>query len=216
MTITSTLPAGSNTILHRTPVSGYLIRSAVVASFCGLLFGFEIAVISGTTEWLKAHFSLDNFMLGFTVATGLMGAIVGSMVVAKPTDVFGRRGVLFGLAAMFMVVSIGCAFAWNLWSFILFRFLGGIAVGSASVVAPVYIAELSPAAYRGRLVTITQLNVVVGILLAYLSNYLIGRLGLGRTKPVGCSVRWPCHRQSSFLCSISRHKAHVGSWPRAE
>ncbi len=181
----STLPAGSNSILKRTPVSGYLIRSAVVASFCGLLFGFEIAVISGTTEWLKAHFSLDNFMLGFTVAAGLMGAIVGSVVVAKPTDVFGRRGVLFGLAATFLVVSIGCALAWNLGSFILFRFLGGIAVGGASVVAPVYIAELSPAAYRGRLVTITQLNVVVGILLAYLSNYLIGRLGLGENE-----ARW--------------------------
>jgi SP family xylose:H+ symportor-like MFS transporter len=181
----STLPAGGNNILRRTPVSGYLIRSAVVVSFCGLLFGFEIAVISGTTGWLKAHYSLDNFMLGFTVATGLMGAIVGSVVVAKPTDVFGRRSVLFALAAMFLVVSIGCALAWNLGLFILFRFLGGIAVGSASVVAPVYIAELSPAAYRGRLVTITQLNVVVGILLAYLSNYLIGQLGLGENE-----ARW--------------------------
>src|ERR1700726_1482603 len=96
----STLPGGGNNILRRTPVSGYLIRSAVVVSFCGLLFGFEIAVISGTTGWLKAHYSLDNFMLGFTVATGLMGAIVGSVVVAKPTDVFGRRSVLFALAAM--------------------------------------------------------------------------------------------------------------------
>jgi SP family xylose:H+ symportor-like MFS transporter len=177
--MTGTIPAGGNNILRKVPVSAYLIRSAVVASFCGLLFGFEIAVISGTTEWLKEHFSLSNFMLGFTVASGLMGAIVGSVAVAKPTDVFGRRGVLFGLAAMFLVASIGCALAWNLGWFMLFRFLGGIAVGGASVVAPVYIAELSPAAYRGRLVTITQLNIVAGILLAYLSNYLIGRLGLG-------------------------------------
>ncbi len=179
MAMTGTLPAGGNNIRRGVPVSAYLIRSAVVASFCGLLFGFEIAVISGTTEWLKTHFSLSNFMLGFTVASGLMGAIAGSVAVAKPTDVFGRRGVLFGLAAMFLVASIGCALAWDLGSFMLFRFLGGIAVGGASVVAPVYIAELSPAAYRGRLVTITQLNIVVGILLAYLSNYLIGRLGLG-------------------------------------
>ncbi len=177
--MTGTLPAGGNNIVRNTPVSAYLIRSAVVASFCGLLFGFEIAVISGTTEWLKTHFSLSNFMLGFTVASGLIGAIAGSVAVAKPTDVFGRRGVLFGLAGMFLVASVGCALAWNLWWFMLFRFLGGIAVGGASVVAPVYIAELSPAAYRGRLVTITQLNIVVGILLAYLSNYLIGRLSLG-------------------------------------
>jgi len=166
-------------LARKPPVSGYLIRSAVVASFCGLLFGFEIAVISGTTDWLKAHFNLSNFMLGFTVASGLIGAIVGSIAVAKPTDAFGRRGVLFGLAGLFLLASLGCALAWNLESFMLFRFLGGLAVGGASVVAPVYIAELSPAAYRGRLVTITQLNIVVGILLAYLSNYLIGRLDLG-------------------------------------
>jgi len=176
--IAAAYPDGA--VLARKPaVSGYLIRSAIVASFCGLLFGFEIAVISGTTEWLKVHFTLSNFMLGFAVASGLIGAIVGSIVVAKPTDAFGRRGVLFGLAAFFLVASIGCALAWNLESFMAFRFLGGLAVGGASVVAPVYIAELSPAAYRGRLVTITQLNIVVGILLAYLSNYLIGRLDLG-------------------------------------
>jgi len=164
---------------RKVPISAYLIRSAVVASFCGLLFGFEIAVISGTTDWLKAHFALSNFMLGFAVASGLIGAIVGSIAVAKPTDAFGRRGVLFGLAALFLLASIGCALAWDLSSFMVFRFLGGLAVGGASVVAPVYIAELSPAAYRGRMVTITQLNIVMGILLAYLSNYLIGRLDLG-------------------------------------
>jgi MFS transporter, SP family, xylose:H+ symportor len=160
-------------------ISLYLIRCAVVASLCGLLFGFESAVISGTTEWLREHFALTTFMLGLTVASGLMGAIAGSVTIAKPTDAFGRRSVLFGLAAAFLVASIGCALAWTLSSFMLFRFLGGIAVGGASVVAPVYIAELSPAAYRGRLVTVTQLNVVVGILLAYLSNYVIGRLQLG-------------------------------------
>jgi sugar porter (SP) family MFS transporter len=169
----------SNYAGARPRVSGYLIRSAVVASFCGLLFGFEIAVISGATEWLKSHFALSNFMLGFAVASGLIGAIIGSIAVAKPTDALGRRGVLFGLAALFLIASVGCALAWSLSSFMVFRFLGGLAVGAASVVAPVYIAELSPAAYRGRMVTITQLNIVVGILLAYLSNYLIGRLELG-------------------------------------
>jgi Sugar (and other) transporter/Transposase IS66 family len=166
-------------------VSPYLIRSAIVASFCGLLFGFEIAVISGATDWLKTHFALSSFMLGAAVASGLIGAIVGSIAVAKPTDALGRRGVLFSLAALFLVASIGCALAWDLPSFMLFRFLGGLAVGGASVVAPVYIAELSPAAYRGRLVTIQQLNIVVGILLAYLSNYVIGRLDLAENE-----TRW--------------------------
>jgi len=174
-----TPPLDSANVTRKGHISFYLICSAVVASFCGLLFGFEIAVISGTTEWLKTHFVLSDFMLGFTVASGLIGAIIGSMAVAKPTDIFGRRGVLFGLAILFLIASIGCALAWNLDSFMLFRFLGGLAVGGSSVVAPVYIAELSPAAYRGRMVTITQLNIVVGILLAYLSNFLIGRLDLG-------------------------------------
>jgi MFS transporter, SP family, xylose:H+ symportor len=177
MLITSTREPDA--IIRRPSISVYLVRSAVVASFCGLLFGFEIAVISGTTEWLKSHFALSDFALGFTVASALIGAIVGSMVVAKPTDAFGRRGVLFGLAALFLLASSGCALSWNLGSFITFRFLGGVAVGGASVVSPVYISELSPAAYRGRLVTITQLNIVMGILLAYLSNFLIGRLNLG-------------------------------------
>jgi sugar porter (SP) family MFS transporter len=178
----ATLAPDASTLNHaapRAPLSGYLVRSAVVVSLCSLLFGFEIAVISGTTDWLKTHFALTNFWLGFAVASGLIGAIAGSIAVAQPTDTFGRRGVLFGLAALFIIASLGCALAWNLTSFMLFRFLGGIAVGGASVVAPLYIAELSPAAYRGRLVTITQLNIVLGILLAYLSNYLVGRLDLG-------------------------------------
>jgi len=166
-------------------ISAYLLRSAVVASFCSLLFGFEIAVISGATEWLKTQYGLTDFLLGAAVASSLLGAIVGSVAVAKPTDVFGRRGVLFGLAALFLVASLGCALAWNLTSFLIFRSLGGVAVGGASVVGPVYIAELSPAAYRGRLVAITQLNIVLGILLAYLSNYLIGRMNLGAGE-----VRW--------------------------
>ncbi len=176
-TITPTARAAGR--VHPKSISPYLVRSAIVASLCGLLFGFEIAVISGATEWLKAHFELSDFMLGFTVASALIGAIVGSIVVARPTDALGRRGVLFGLAALFFIAAGGCAVAWNLPSFVGFRFLGGVAVGGASVVAPVYISELSPAAYRGRLVTITQLNIVAGILLAYLSNYIIGRLNLG-------------------------------------
>src|ERR1700692_2395370 len=114
-------------IARNPSISGYLIRSAVVASLCGLLFGFEIAVISGATEWLKVHFALSDFMLGFTVASALIGAIVGCAVVAKPTDVLGRRGVLFGLAALFLIASTGCALSWNLGSFIVFRFLGGVA-----------------------------------------------------------------------------------------
>ena len=160
-------------------LSPTLLRSAVVAGLGGLLFGFDTAVISGTTEWLRREFILNDFMLGFTVASALIGTIIGSIAVGKPADTVGRRGVLYVLAVLFIVSSIGCGMAWTWGMFIAFRFIGGLAVGGASVVSPLYIAEISPAAYRGRLVAITQLNIVVGILLAYLSNYIIGSLHIG-------------------------------------
>jgi len=160
-------------------LSGTLIRSAIVAALGGLLFGFDTAVISGTTEWLKNQFALTDFMLGFTVASALIGTIIGSIAVGRPADAIGRRGVLYLLAVLFFISSIGCGLAWSWGMFISFRFIGGLAVGGASVVSPLYIAEISPAKYRGRLVAITQFNIVLGILLAYLSNYIIGNLNLG-------------------------------------
>lgn len=173
------VPSVSVTQSRGGSLSSYLIGRAAILSMASLLFGFEIAVISGSTEWLKARFELTDFLLGFAVASSLIGSIVGSLSIAQPTDRFGRRAVLFGIAVLFFVASIGCALAWDLSSFVLFRFIGGLAVGGASVVAPIYMAELSPAVYRGRLVTLTQLNIVVGILLAYLSNYVLSRLNLG-------------------------------------
>jgi MFS transporter, SP family, xylose:H+ symportor len=160
----------------------YLLVSAFVAALGGLLFGFDTAVISGTTEWLKIQFELTDFMLGFTVASALIGTIIGSVVIGKPADSMGRRGIMFVLAVFYFVSAIGCAGAWNWGAFMIFRFLGGLAVGGASVVSPMYIAEISPAAYRGRLVAFTQFNIVLGILLAYLSNYVITTLHLGATE----------------------------------
>ena len=157
----------------------YLFGSALVAALGGLLFGFDTAVISGTTDWLRNEFKLTDFSLGFTVASALIGTIIGSIAVGKPADIVGRREILFMLAVLYFISAIGCALAWGWWSFMTFRFLGGLAVGGASVVSPMYIAELSPAKYRGRLVAITQFNIVLGILLAYLSNYIIGSLHIG-------------------------------------
>jgi|WetSurMetagenome_2_1015567.scaffolds.fasta_scaffold44963_2 MFS transporter, SP family, xylose:H+ symportor len=157
----------------------YLLGSALIAALGGLLFGFDTAVISGTTEWLKSEFRLTDFTLGFTVASALIGTIIGSIAVGKPADAVGRRGILFVLAILYFVSAVGCAFAWSWGVFMAFRFLGGLAVGGASVVSPMYIAEISPAEYRGRLVAFTQFNIVLGILLAYLSNYVIGTLHLG-------------------------------------
>ncbi len=156
-----------------------LLGASVVAALGGLLFGFDTAVISGTTSWLKSTYNLTEFTLGFTVASALIGTIVGSIAVGRPADAVGRRGILFVLSVFYFLTAVGCALAWNWGVFLFSRFLGGLAVGGASVVSPLYIAEIAPARYRGRLVAITQFNIVLGILLAYLSNYVISGLNLG-------------------------------------
>ena len=160
-------------------VKPYLLGSTLIAALGGLLFGFDTAVISGTNDALKEVFQLDNFGLGFTVASALIGTIIGSIIVGRPADAFGRRSVLIAIAVLYFVSAVGSALAWNWVSFLLFRLLGGIGVGGASVVSPMYIAEISPARYRGRLVAITQFNIVLGILLAFFSNYLIAQIGIG-------------------------------------
>ena len=156
-----------------------LILSTVVAALGGLLFGFDTAVISGTTQWLKSVFELTPFQLGFTVASALIGTIIGALFIGKPADRYGRRYVLFGLAILYFISALGSGMSWDWYSFLLFRFIGGLGVGGASVVSPMYIAEISPARYRGRLVAVAQLNIVFGMVLAYFSNYMIAGLDLG-------------------------------------
>jgi sugar porter (SP) family MFS transporter len=160
-------------------LTGTLVAGTLIAALGGLLFGFDTAVISGTTEALVSVYGLSGFGLGFTVASALIGTILGSMVVGQPTDAFGRRWVLFAIAALYFVSAVGTALAWDWWSLLFFRFVGGIGVGGASVVSPLYIAEISPAALRGRLVAATQFNIVLGILLAFFSNYLLAQMDLG-------------------------------------
>ncbi len=166
-------------------LNGKLFGSALIASLGGLLFGFDTAVISGTTRALEQVFELDSFSLGFTVASALIGTIIGSIAVGRPADRWGRRSVLFGIAGLYFVSAVGSALAWDWYSFIFFRFIGGIGVGGASVVSPMYIAEISPAKFRGRLVAITQFNIVFGILLAFFSNYLTAQF-----VPEATAWRW--------------------------
>ncbi len=156
-----------------------LILSAIVAALGGFLFGFDTAVISGTTHWLEDFFLLSKATLGFTVASAIIGTVAGSLMAGKPADLFGRRNVLFILALLYLLSALGSAMANNWTMFLIYRFLGGIAVGASSVVAPMYIAEITPARLRGRMVAIVQVNVVTGMLIAYLSNYLIASLELG-------------------------------------
>jgi MFS transporter, SP family, xylose:H+ symportor len=150
-----------------------VLRSTIIAALGGLLFGFDTAVISGATGALERVFDLSAGGLGLTVAIALVGTVVGSIIAGKPSDRFGRKIALLGIAALYAVSSIGTGLAWDWHSFLFFRFLGGIAVGGASVVSPMYIAEISPAAIRGRLVAMQQFNVCFGICLAYVSNYAI-------------------------------------------
>src|SRR6266480_6871908 len=137
----------------------YLLGSAVVAALGAFLFGFDTAVISGTTEALRHSFQLTSSQLGFTVASALLGTIVGSIAVGKPAELLGRKWTLMGLALFYFVSALGCGLAWNWMSLIVFRFVGGIAIGGTSVVAPMYIAEIAPPDSRGRLVAVTQLNI---------------------------------------------------------
>lgn len=173
-------------------IKGPLFRSALIASLGGLLFGFDTAVISGAEATLSiiyspVYLSLANtfgsvsFWHGFTVASALIGTIIGSIAFAQPADRFGRRSMLFLLGALYLVSALGSAFAFDWWFFVVMRLVGGVAVGGSSVVSPLYNAEISPAPLRGRMVALTQFNVVLGIMLAYLSNYLVNSLDLGET-----------------------------------
>jgi len=156
-----------------------LLRSTVVAALGGLLFGFDTVVISGTTQTLTELFHLTPLSLGVTVSSALAGTIVGSLLAGIPGEAWGRRDSLRILAVLYLISAIGCGLAWNWTALVGFRVIGGLAIGGSSVLGPMYIAEIAPAKYRGRLVGLFQFNVVFGILLAYFSNYLIGTLKLG-------------------------------------
>ena len=156
-----------------------LLKSTVVAALGGLLFGFDTAVIAGATQPLKDLYGLTPFWLGFTVAAALVGTVIGSMLAGIPGDKLGRRASLRWMAILYVISALGCAFAWNWSALVFFRFIGGLGIGGSSVLGPMYIAEIAPAKWRGRLVGCFQFNVVFGILLAYFSNYVIGTFGLG-------------------------------------
>jgi len=174
-------------------MSRTLVSAALIAALGGLLFGFDTAVISGAEGTLRvlfadtyAQWSLTlgspAFWHGVLVASALAGTVVGSLVFAKPADRYGRRVTLMLMGLLYLVSALGSAAAWDALSFTLFRFIGGLGVGGSSVIAPMYVAEIAPARLRGRLVAMVQLNIVLGILVAYLSNYVIAQLGFAEAE----------------------------------
>ncbi len=160
-----------------TPVA--LLLSTAVASLGGLLFGFDTAVIAGATHALSFYFHLTPFALGITVSCALWGTVAGCAFAVFPAERLGGRESLRIVGLLYILSAVGCSFSHQWFVFLFFRFIGGVAIGGCSVFAPMYIAETSPAATRGKLVGCFQLSVVSGILVAYASNYVIASTHLG-------------------------------------
>lgn len=160
-------------------INSHVIKSTIVGALGGLLFGFDTAVISGTTHALTEVYHLSPALLGVTVSSALVGTVIGAMTAGIPGQRFGRRDSLRAMAVFYVISALGCALAWNWPALIFFRFIGGLGIGGSSVLGPMYIAEIAPTEWRGRLVGFFQVNIVVGILLAYVSNFLIGTMHLG-------------------------------------
>ena len=163
-------PAGS---------TGYVYLIAAVAALGGLLFGFDTAIINGALVFLKKDFGLTDAQTELAASSILFGAVVGAAIAGWLTDRYGRRRLLFGAALLFTLSAIAAALPRTLTEFMVARLAGGIAIGVASLLVPLYIAEISPARIRGKLVTLNQLAIVSGILLAYVASYYLAGLGLG-------------------------------------
>jgi MFS transporter, SP family, arabinose:H+ symporter len=151
----------------------YLTLLTIVAALGGLLFGFDIAIITGAGPFVEIDFSLNKIELGWAYSSLLFGCMFGSVIAGRLTDTYGRRSVMQVVAFLFALTCLGTALANGFVTFFIIRFLGGLAVGAVSVVSPMYIAEVSPPHLRGRLVSVYQLSIVTGIVLSYFINYLL-------------------------------------------
>ena len=154
-------------------VSAYVVFLSVVAAIGGILFGYDTAVISGTTEIVKTQFGLSTGMEGWYVGCALIGSIIGVLVAGMLSDFLGRKKTMLIAALMFSVSAIGCAISANFTQLVIYRMIGGFGIGIVSIVSPIYISEVSPARVRGTMVSFYQLFITIGFLLAYLVNYLI-------------------------------------------
>ena len=161
----------------REPNKSFIVLVSAVAALGGLLFGFDTAIISGAIPYISSYFGMDEYMLGWSVSSILVGCAVGALFAGSLADRYGRRLTLIICALLFAVSGIGAGLSHQLYEFVGYRLIGGLGVGAAAMVSPMYIAEMAPAKWRGRLVACYQLAIVIGILVAYFSNYLFDGLG---------------------------------------
>ena len=162
----------------------FIILISCIATIGGFLFGFDSGVINGTVDGLRTAFNSDSMGTGFNVASMLLGCAVGAALAGRLADFYGRRTMLILAAIFFMVSAWGSGVAGGSVEFIVYRVLGGLAVGAASVMAPAYISEVAPAAYRGRLATIQQVAIISGLTAAFLSNYLLADISGSALSPL--------------------------------
>lgn len=148
-----------------------------MASLAGFLFGFDTVVISGAEQTIQSLWSLDSSLHGLAISTALWGTVIGAMIGGWPAEYFGRKKTLLWVGVLYLASAIGSALAPEVYSFMISRFIGGLGVGISTVAAPMFISEISPPGYRGRLTGMFQFNIVFGILVAYLSNSLLGGIG---------------------------------------
>ncbi|WP_119274122.1 sugar porter family MFS transporter [Taklimakanibacter deserti] len=173
--------------------TGRVLLVSVAAAMGGFLFGYDTAVVNGAVEAIRAWAGLGDVMLGFSIASVLLGCAAGAWMAGPLADRYGRLAVMRAAAFAFFISSIGAGLAWDIWSFTFFRLLGGLAVGAASVITPAYIAEVAPAHLRGRMGSLQQMAIVVGIFIALLCNYLLADAAGGAAQPLWLGLdawRW--------------------------
>lgn len=159
--------------MSKAKVSGYVIFIAVVAALGGILFGYDTAIISGTTEIVRSQFGLNDMNLGWYVGCALIGSIIGVVAAGSLSDGIGRKKTMLISAALFSISAIGCAVCGSFNALVAYRIIGGVGIGIVSIVSPVYISEIAPAEHRGMLVSLYQLAITAGFLLAYMANWAI-------------------------------------------
>jgi sugar porter (SP) family MFS transporter len=155
----------------------YVLSVTLVAAIGGLIFGFDTAIVAGATRYMKEQFTLDSLQEGWAVSVVLIGCMFGAGLAGPISDRIGRRRFMLISAVLFLVSAVGCALPRTIAEFVVFRFIGGLGIGSAAVLSPLYIAEIAPARVRGALVSVNQLAIVTGILLAYFVNWAFAGAG---------------------------------------